>query len=411
MNTRSPFLSPPEASPLLDNGIDIAITRPRHDSADDGRVDGQRTLARSPGPRQRRFDFDSKVIRDTVVMKLRSIEREDLAAPLDACHRIPVYKQCANCHTTKVFYNRCDRVGCPICAARLARDRRESVDWWRHCIGQPKHVVLTSRSVRHLSKRYIREQKDRLRRLRAQRWAKEGEFQWKWTDITLAPGTPEPIPGHKRRRGKLANWEGKKRGIKSTKWRGGFWSLDATWHPDVQPGERYSVDGEELIADELIERGWHVHFHAIIDADFIDQDKLSREWAKLNDQDIAVVRVYDVRGKDYVAEACRYVADGMQVGQWPPEKLAEFLDTFSEERTFDTFGALYKQRAEWSAFKEEMHAERDVCKCGCSQWRVYDENEWEASGCKDPRPPPPTAPRKSNEFHPELFNSSGFGVR
>jgi hypothetical protein len=364
-----------------DNEVDLEITRPRLDADDAGRLPDERSEGMKPGPRQRRFEFDAKVIRDSVVRKLRLAGREDLALPIDHCHRDAVYKRCVGCRHVKTFYNRCERFYCPVCAARLARDRRETIEWWSKVVNQPKHVVLTVKSVPVLTKDYVRKLKGDLRRMRGQEWAKEGKFLWRATAITPHAPQAEPIPGHKRQRGRLSPWSGRKLGSKTTKWRGGFWSIDAT----------------------LNEGGWHIHFHAIVDADFIDRDELERSWAKLRGQEMAVVRVFDVRGKNYVAEACKYVCDGVQLGNWPADKLVEFCDSLSNERCFDTFGALYKQRAEWTKAKEEIHADRDVCACGCRQFVYFDENEWEWQQAKAGLAPPVNAPRQAYRHEPELF--------
>jgi hypothetical protein len=69
--------------------------------------------------------------------------------------------------------------------------------------------------------------------------------------------------------------------------------------------------------------------------------------------------------------------------------LVEFADALSEERCFDTFGCLYKQRAEWTKAREEILADRDVCECGCAQFRFFDESEWEWQQIKNDLAPPP----------------------
>jgi hypothetical protein len=363
------------------------------------------------GPRQRRFKFDAPVIRDTIVRKLKSIGREDIASPIDACHRDAHYRKCTGCGDVRTFFNRCERFYCPICAGRLARDRRKTVEFWQTVVSQPKHVVLTTKSVPVLTKAYVRQLKADFRRLRAMKWAMDGEFLWKHTDIKPSAPIEEPIKGCKRRNRKKSVWTGRKRGNKTTVWRGGFWSLDATYNAPVEPGQLFEQDGVKMQASERLERGWHIHFHAIIDADFIDQRKLSEEWAKIRKQEVAVVRVYDVFGKDYTAESCKYVCDGVTVGGWPAEKLAEFADALAEERCFDTFGILYKQRAEWTKRKEEIHEDGNVCTCGCRDFKHFDENEWEWQCAKSGVAPPGTDKVHRMRFHPELFSSSGSGVK
>lgn len=378
-----------DSPPLADNSIDLQLPVNRVDSRADGAVDSETPKGTTLGPRQRRFEFDAKVIRDTIVRKLRLVGRNDLADPIDDCHRDAVYKRCCGCRHVKTFYNRCERFYCPICAARLARDRRETVEWWSHVVNQPKHIVLTVKSVPVLNKAYIRQLKDDFRKLRKQKWAMDGEFMWRATAIRPCVPTDEPMPGRRRRRGRLSPWRGTPLGHKSTKWRGGFWSIDATWHRDIQPGETYRSNGDTLTAETPIARGWHIHLHIIADADFIDRDKLELEWSRLRGQRMSIVRVYNVRGQDYIAEACKYVTDGVQLGNWPADKLAEFGDALSEERCFDTFGALYKQRAEWTAAKAEIHSDRSECECGSKSWEIFNSNEWEWQQLKSSLSPPP----------------------
>lgn len=367
--------------PSEDNHAEEPISTPRFDPDDRGTLRGDPALDKPIGPKQRRFEFDAKVIRDSVVRKLRSIDRDDIAAPLDACHRDAVYKVCVGCRHTRTFYNRCERFSCPICAARLARDRRHSVKWWQDYVGQPKHVVLTVASVETLTNEYVRGLKDDWRRLRAQGWVKDGGFTWRATAIKPAPLNDEPMPGRHRRRRRLSPWTGEKIGTNSTKWFGGFWSLDVT-HGQA---------------------GWHVHFHAIVDARFIDIRRLEEEWAKLRGQDMAVVRVYDVRGQDYTAEVCKYACDGIQIGNWEPHLIAQFIDALSGERLFDTFGALYKQRKEYREARETALADNDVCQCGGRHFRIQSESEYLFEQCKSGAAPPERQSERRTFHHPELF--------
>lgn len=336
-------------------------------------------------------------------MKLRSIERHDIADKLDNCHREAHFRKCNGCGDVKRFFNRCENFFCPICAGRLARDRRETVEFWRHEVQQPKHIVLTVQSVPVLTKAWVRKLKHDFRKLRAMKWAKEGEFLWRATAIRPSQPIAEPMEGVKRRNRKLSRWRGRKLGNKTSRWRGGFWSLDATWHRDVEPGQTYVCNGTQYTATETIARGWHVHFHIIVDADFVDREKLEQEWSRLRGQSMSIVRVYDVRGKNYVAEACKYVCDGVQVGNWPAEKLAEFADALSDERCFDTFGLLYKRRAEWTKVKELIHEDKNVCACGCRDFQHFSEDEWEWQECKSGAAPPPEPRRNPLVEAPLLF--------
>lgn len=353
------------------------------------------------GPRQRRFDFDSRVIRDSMVRKFRSVNRDDLADTIDACHRTPMHRQCKQCSTVRTFFNRCENFYCPICSARLARDRRETVAWWSKVVAQPKHVVLTVTSVPVLSKDYVRKLKNDLRKLRSQVWSSEGEMRWTATAVRPSPPNREPVKDGHRRNNRLSVWHGEKRYTKSTAWRGGFWSIDCTWNRPSTRGELMTINGKTFTSQRDTLGGWHLHFHLIVDANFIDRNRLEEAWCKLRGQEMAVVRVYDVRGRDYTAEACKYVCDGVQLGNWPADKLVEFADALANERCFDTFGSLYKQRAEWSAARKEIHADRAVCECGCNRFEFFNEDEWEWVQSKSSLAPPTAQPHRV-VFHPEL---------
>jgi hypothetical protein len=397
------FPSPPEASPDNDNRIDLSITSPRYDLGSQTATTTHTPSGSSPGPRQRRFEFDAKVIRDSIVMKLRSIGHDEQADAIDECHREAVYKRCCGCRHVRTFYNRCERFYCPICAARLARDRRETVQWWSKVVSQPKHVVLTVKSVPHLTKAYVRQLKDDFRKLRSQAWAKEGKPYLVAHDIRPRVRDDDgpflcqrDTPGSRK-------WCASPRMDRGGKWLGGFWSLDITYNRPRPRGATVERDGKLIVLDEDYAGGWHVHFHVIVDCRFIPQQKLEREWAKLRGQSEAVVRVYDVRGRDYTAEVTKYVADGISMGNWPADKIGEFCDALTEERCFDTFGTLYKQRAEWTKAKEEIHADRDQCPCGCNRWEFFDAAEWEWQQIKSDLSPPAPTPKPKVIHHPELF--------
>jgi len=59
-----------------------------------------------------------------------------------------------------------------MCAPRLARERRESVEWWAQRIDQPKHVVLTRRNSAALTAGDVRTFKRNFSRLRRRKFAR-----------------------------------------------------------------------------------------------------------------------------------------------------------------------------------------------------------------------------------------------
>jgi len=137
-------------------------------------------------------------------------------------------------------------------------------------------------------------------------------------------------------------------------WRGGTWALEVT--------------------NEA--RGWHLHQHSLVDADFIDQFELSARWAKLVGQDFAIVTVRDARGKDYLREVTKYAVKGSELSGWSGADIAHFINAFQGQRTFGVFGSLYGMRSDWAAFLASLKVNRQTCECGCDRWEIYDESAW-----------------------------------
>lgn len=270
--------------------------------------------------------------RDTMVAKLNSIGREDLAQPLAHCRTEQYIAMCTRCEATRIFWNRCERFCCPLCQPRLARERRDQIEWWALTIKQPKHVVLTAPNTTTLTVPYLQ-------------WLKRA-----WTAL--------------RRSSLAANWQG------------GFWTIEVT-----NKGN-----------------GWHVHIHAIIDARWIPADQLARAWAQRLGTPIAIVDVSDARDARYLAEAVKYVCKMSDLVTLPAEDLATVIDTFSRQRTFGVFGSLYGQRTAWRDYLATQDAATPTCECGCTRWRVFTPDEFEAWSIlteprHHPRPPPKIEPQ------------------
>lgn len=112
------------------------------------------------------------VFKHSIVAKLREVRRSDLWTKLDECHSRTTYVQCDDCRGVSKFQNRCDLFYCPECQPKLARERKESVEWWTREIGQPKHVVLTLRNIPTLTKGHVQEVKKMFGRLRRTKFAR-----------------------------------------------------------------------------------------------------------------------------------------------------------------------------------------------------------------------------------------------
>lgn len=398
----SPVPSPPEANHRQPDALDISTPLDRYDSSPVGDLAAETPKVSPQGPRQRRFTFDAGVIRDSVVKKLRDIDRYDLVEGIDGCHREAMFKRCTNCRVVKTFYNRCEHFFCPICAARLARDRREGVELFAQRFHQPKHMILTVKSVATSDNACVRKLKHDYVKLRNQKWAKHGRTEpfacvCPWAKAITFNEFRESIPKRiyiSLRDGMIYR--------RSTKWLGGFWSLDLTWNKPTQKGDYISVNGSTVIAQRDSAGGFHYHLHAAVDSEFIDQEWLEEAWSKIRGQDFSVVKVKPPDTKDYAAEICKYVCDGVSLGNWPAEVLVQFIESLREEKCFGCFGHLYKQRSEWRKDMEAIQADRQLCECGCGQWEIFDENEWEAAHCRG-GVSPPTPERKPARIHAELF--------
>lgn len=103
---------------------------------------------------------------DTIVTKLRSIDRGDLATRLDDCSRSEVVITCLGCFKRAFVRNRCESRWCPLCVPRLARRRRDELHFWTRTLTQPKHVILTARNTSTLTRERVRTFKSGLARLR-----------------------------------------------------------------------------------------------------------------------------------------------------------------------------------------------------------------------------------------------------
>jgi len=108
----------------------------------------------------------------SVISKLQEIQRFDLSTSLKNCHTEESVKVCNGCRKITVFFNRCERFYCPQCQPRLARERRESVEWWTKEVGQPKHVVLTVRNVDTFTRVYVQWFKQCWGKLRRRKFAR-----------------------------------------------------------------------------------------------------------------------------------------------------------------------------------------------------------------------------------------------
>ena len=120
-------------------------------------------------------------------------------------------------------------------------------------------------------------------------------------------------------------------------------------------------------------KGWHLHAHWLLDADWLNMPEISRVWGKIVGQNFAIVKVKDVRATDYVAEIVKYLAKGSEIASWAPEQINEFITAIRGCRFFGSFGAL---RELAPAIRAELLASKPpppICECGCSQFQFGTE--------------------------------------
>lgn len=120
-------------------------------------------------------------------------------------------------------------------------------------------------------------------------------------------------------------------------------------------------------------RGWHLHAHILVDADWVDASQLAIEWGKLVGQEFGIVKVKDVRDCSYLGEITKYVVKPAQLAGWAPEEIAQFIRAIRGVRFFAAFGSLFHLQRK---IKAHLHASRppaEPCKCGCGDFRFESE--------------------------------------
>lgn len=259
--------------------------------------------------------------KQTLLHKLGEVGRFDLIGSMARCQQAEFALTCNDCQRVRVIKNRCERRWCPICAARLARERVEGLMFWVRTLKQPKHVVLTTRNTDRLTRDRVRLFQKSLFKLRKQRLA---------TGMTCITCNVER---------RSHNW--------SYPWLAGTWAMEVTNES----------------------RGWHLHAHLLIESRFIDVFHLCHVWSKLQ-RDQVIIRVEDARATDYLREVAKYVVKSSQLASWPSQEIAEFMDAFNRVRTFGVFGSLVGQREQWKLAVRSARTERNKCECGCGSWSI-----------------------------------------
>lgn len=121
-------------------------------------------------------------------------------------------------------------------------------------------------------------------------------------------------------------------------------------------------------------RGWHLHAHMLVDVRWLDMEKVAKTWGKLVGQDFAIVKVKDVREKEYLQEICKYVVEGSELAKWEPDLINEFVQAVRGLRMFNSFGTLRELAPQ---IRREIFAAKPPgkdCKCGCGKF-IYESEE------------------------------------
>ena len=120
-------------------------------------------------------------------------------------------------------------------------------------------------------------------------------------------------------------------------------------------------------------RGWHLHAHWLVDARWVDAQALAITWGNLVGQDYAVVKVKDVREKDYAQEICKYLAKGSEVASWDPAQILEFVSAIRGRRFFFAFGSLFKAGKQVRADLAKQKKPMADCECGAHDFLFESE--------------------------------------
>ena len=308
------------------------------------------------------------VHKNSIAAKLREAGMPEEAQKLENCHSRYVVAICNDCGTVKKFPNRCDQGHCPECQPGLARERVSQVEWWTSTLKQPKHVVLTFRNIPHLTRAHLNEARISLTALRRTAFATKTTYWWQ-DRATLKIS----------RRKKLLRPTSEGWPLQSSPWVGGFWTMEIT------------REG----------KGWHLHFHLLVDSKFISQRVLAERWRHITRGFSYITKVMDCRENSYLKEVTKYAVKGSQLAAWEPDAIVQYLRAFSGSRTFGVFGSLYGARTEFAEFIAQLKGKKSRCECGSCNVRYLDELLYLAEQCTPKRlapcrPPPPP------EAHPQF---------
>ena len=115
------------------------------------------------------------------------------------------------------------------------------------------------------------------------------------------------------------------------------------------------------------EKGWHIHWHLLVQAKFVNAQELAVSWGKLVGQDYAIVKIKNVEGLTYVQEVCKYVAKGSDIAGWSPKQILDFCLALRGTRSFTCFGQFTKLAKMCRQKIDEEKIPPEPCNCGCDE--------------------------------------------
>lgn len=119
-------------------------------------------------------------------------------------------------------------------------------------------------------------------------------------------------------------------------------------------------------------RGWHMHWHLLLDAKFVDIEKVAIKYGQLVGQQYAIVKIKDVRNQEYLKEVCKYVVTGAELAGWKPELILEFILALQGTRMFSVFGSFIERRKHAKAVIKTRKV-GPLCECGCARFEYDSE--------------------------------------
>ncbi len=124
-------------------------------------------------------------------------------------------------------------------------------------------------------------------------------------------------------------------------------------------------------------KGWHLHWHMIVQAEFVPAGKLAKAWGKLVGQEYAIVNVKPVDEISYLQEICKYVVKGSELASWTPKQILEFVIALKGTRCFGSFGKFREMQKYANALIACEKVDAEPCECGSTAY-YFAKNEGEA---------------------------------